>query len=267
MKSGEGNREQWNKAAESWVEFVRSGKNYYSEHLNGPALIQLMGNVAGMKVLDIGCGEGCFARFFAKAGAKVTAIDISEALIQAAIAEEKRHPLGITYYATDAADLHMLQSQHFDVAYCYMAIMDIHDYAGTIAEIARILKPKGRLVIVLAHPCFSLWRVLNGKQVSGWKTRTRRNGTKEYLYNWTSNYLQSHSYPFEWKHNRLPAPFTTTGYHRPLSEYMKTLTTHGFTITQLDEPQPTKKGIKAHPPMAKHHKIPHSLAIEATKLA
>ena len=38
-------RKQWNKGAESWVEFVRSGKNYYAAYLNGPALKQMVGSV------------------------------------------------------------------------------------------------------------------------------------------------------------------------------------------------------------------------------
>jgi SAM-dependent methyltransferase len=81
-------KEQWDKAAKSWVEFVRSGKNYYAEYLSGPALKRMVGNVKGKRVLDIGCGEGYFLRFFAKAGAKVIGIDLSESLIKAAMEEE-----------------------------------------------------------------------------------------------------------------------------------------------------------------------------------
>ena len=55
MVSEDGKR--WNDAAESWVEFVRSGKNYYSEYLNGPALKRMIGDVEGKTVLDIGCGR------------------------------------------------------------------------------------------------------------------------------------------------------------------------------------------------------------------
>jgi len=81
-------RQQWNEAARSWVEFVRSGKNYYSEYLNGPALKRMIGSVRGKRVLDIGCGEGCFSRVFAKEDAEVTGIDISEAMIEAVVEEE-----------------------------------------------------------------------------------------------------------------------------------------------------------------------------------
>jgi len=116
MSSDEVIKRQWDVASKSWVAFVRSGKDYYSEYSNGPALKRLMGNVKGKKVLDLGCGEGRFARFFANAGAKVTGIDISEGLIKAALEEENRHPLGIEYLVSDAANLDMFDSESFDVA-------------------------------------------------------------------------------------------------------------------------------------------------------
>ena len=127
-------RKLWNEGAGSWVEFVWSGRNYYSEYLNGPALKRMIGKVAGKKVLDVGCGEGCFSRFFAKAGAQVTGVDLSDALIKAAEEEEERHALGVKYFVADAADLNMLKSESFDVAFCYMALMGIRDYEGAISE-------------------------------------------------------------------------------------------------------------------------------------
>jgi 2-polyprenyl-3-methyl-5-hydroxy-6-metoxy-1,4-benzoquinol methylase len=82
-------KKQWNKAAESWVEFVRSGKNYYSEYLNGPALKRMVGDVEGKRILDIGCGEGYFSIILATVGAKVMGVDLSDALIRAAVEEER----------------------------------------------------------------------------------------------------------------------------------------------------------------------------------
>lgn len=123
-------KERWNRGAGSWVEFVRGGKNYYLDYLNGPALKRMVGDVEGKSVLDVGCGEGCFSRFFAKAGAEVTGVDLSDALIEAAVEEEERHPLGVRYFVADAADLSMLGSESFDVAFCFMALLDIRDCEG-----------------------------------------------------------------------------------------------------------------------------------------
>jgi 2-polyprenyl-3-methyl-5-hydroxy-6-metoxy-1,4-benzoquinol methylase len=259
-------KEQWNEAAESWVKFVRSGKNYYSEYLNGPALNRMIGDAEGKKVLDMGCGEGYCSRSFAKTGAEVTGIDLSEALIKAAVEEEERNPLGVKYFAADAANLNMLESESFDVVFCYMALLDIRNYEGAISEASRVLKTGGRFVVLIEHPCFTTSRVLDGKVVGGWETRVRDDGSKEYSYYWIYDYLRRHSYTVEWKHDRLTSSFVTTGFHRPLSDYVNALTKHGFAITGLDEPQPLEEGVRVHPPMKKHYRVPQSMVIEATKI-
>jgi SAM-dependent methyltransferase len=260
-------KKRWNRGAESWVEFVRSGKNYYSEYLNGPALKQKIGDVEGEKILDIGCGEGCFSRFFARAGASVVGVDLSDALIRAAVEEEQKHPLGVKYFVADAANMNMLKSESFDLAFCYMALLDIRDYEGAISEASRLLKTGGRLVILIEHPCFTLLRVLGGRPVSGWKTRLLEDGSKEYLYYWTTDYLRRHKYTVEWKHDRMPSSFATTGFHRPLCDYVNALNKHGLVVTGLDEPQPLEEGVRLHPPMKKHYRVPQSVVIEATKIS
>lgn len=258
-------KEQWDDAAESWVKFVRSGKNYYTEYLNGPALKQRIGNVTGKKVLDIGCGEGFLSRFFAAAGAEVTGVDISEKLIKAAVEEEGRRMLGIRYLAADAADLSMLGSEGFDVVSCFMALMDMLDYDGVISEVSRVLKTEGKFITVLEHPCFTANRLIEDKPVSGWVKRTHKNGTKEYPRFWLSDYFHRHSCSYKWNHARLPSSFVTTGFHRTLSDYVNSMCKHGLAITGMDEPQPLEEGVRLHPPMAKHYRIPHTILIEATK--
>jgi SAM-dependent methyltransferase len=259
-------KRQWNAGAGSWVEFVRSGKNYYSEYLNGPALKRMVGDVEGKRVLDVGCGEGYLSRFFAKGGAEVVGIDLSDALIKAAVEEEERHPSGVKYFVADAADLNMLESESFDVAFCYMALMDIRDYEGAISETSRVLKTGGRFVVLIEHPCFEFVRFLDGKAVSGWETRLQEDGSKEYLYYWVADYLGRHSYAVEWKHDRLSSSFVTTGFHRTLSDYVNALTEHGLIVKRLDEPQPLEKGVRVHPPMKKHYRVPQSMVIEAIKM-
>jgi len=258
-------RKQWNDAAKTWVDFVRSGKNYYAEYLNGPALKRMVGSVEGKRVLDIGCGEGCFSRFFAKAGAEVIGIDLSERLIEAAMEEEGRHRLGVKYYVADAANLNMLDSEVFDIVYCHMALDDIADYEGAIAEVSRVLKMGGRFIVVMEHPCFST-RSLDGKIIGGWETCLREDGSKEHLYYRIEDYFRRHSYTCEWKHDRLASSFVTTGFHRTLSDYVNALAKHGLVITRLDEPNPLEKGVRVHPPMRKHYRVPQSLIIEAAKM-
>jgi SAM-dependent methyltransferase len=265
MKPSHDDGREWTDGAEAWVKFVRSGLNYYSEFLNGPALKRMLGQLRAKKVLDMGCGEGCWSRWCAAAGAKVTAVDSSAGLIQAAMEEETRRSLGIEYVVADAANLHMLGSETFGLAFCFMAIMDIQNYEGAISEVARVLKPGGRFVIVMEHPCFTAGRSIDGTPVSGWETRQRDDGPRDFLHYWVADYLQVHSYPCEWKHDRLASSFVTTGYHRPLSDYVRTLVRHGFVITGLEESKPLEEGVRVHPAMEKHYRIPQSIAIACTK--
>ncbi|HVP26642.1 MAG TPA: class I SAM-dependent methyltransferase [Candidatus Bathyarchaeia archaeon] len=260
-------KRQWNEAAKSWVRFVREGKDYYREYLNGPALKQMMGEVEGKKVLDIACGEGYFSRFFAKAGAKVTGIDISDSLVNEAVEEEKKHPLGVKYFVADAANLSMLESGSFDFAFCFMALMDMQDYEGAVSEASRLLKMNGSFVAVIEHPCFVRHRVLNGKTVCDWKKRTGEGGSEKWfgVYYWISDYFTRHSYVSEWKHSRLQSSFVTTGFHRTLSDYVNAMTKSGLVITKFDEPQPLEQGVRLHSPMEKHYRIPHSIIIKAIK--
>jgi SAM-dependent methyltransferase len=206
-----------------------------------------------------------FLQVFAETGAVVAGVDISDGLIRAALEEEKRHPLGIKYFVADAANLSMIESESFDVAFCYMALMDIRDYEGAISEVSRVLKTQGRFVVLIEHPCFTRYRVLDGKAVCDWGKRICEDGSEEYVYYWISDYFRNHSYICEWKHDRLPSSFVTTGFHRTLSDYVNAMTRCGLVVTRFDEPLPMEEGVRVHPPMKKHYRIPHLIAIEATK--
>lgn len=65
-------KKEWDDAVESWVEFVRKGKDYYRDELNNPATFKLIGDVKGKHVLDLACGERYNTRILATKGAKVT---------------------------------------------------------------------------------------------------------------------------------------------------------------------------------------------------
>ena len=81
---------EWNVAAESWINFVRQGKDYFRDELNNPAMFHLIGNVKDLLILDVACGEGYNTRLLASKGAKVIGIDSSRKMIEAAISQEEK---------------------------------------------------------------------------------------------------------------------------------------------------------------------------------
>jgi len=259
--------EQWDEAAESWTDFVREGKDFYREEMNNPAFLRLVGSVKGKQMLDLACGEGSNTRILARKGAKIVGVDLSERLIQFARQLEKKEKLGIEYHVSDAADLKEFLSNHFDIVTCFMALMDIEDYESTIREVARVLKMNGRFVFSIIHPCFEWGDVAsNGKCIGEWKCGE---GAQDYS-NKTLHYertvyfgkvkLKSH-----WDMKRLLKPFTTTNFHRTLSDYAQALFESGLLIRRLVEPRPTAKGVSEYPQLRKHRNIPQSIIIEALK--
>ena len=58
MSEGGRDVKEWDVAAESWVDFVRQGTDYFRDELNNPGMFHLIGNVKGLLVLDVACGEG-----------------------------------------------------------------------------------------------------------------------------------------------------------------------------------------------------------------
>jgi len=68
----------WDDAAQTWLDFVREGKDYHRDELNNPATFKLIGNMGGQAMLDMACGEGYNTRILARQGAEAVGIDFSE---------------------------------------------------------------------------------------------------------------------------------------------------------------------------------------------
>jgi len=114
----------WDVNAGPWAEEVRQGHDVAREWLNNPAFLAFVGDLRAREVLDAGCGEGYNTRLLARAGARMTGVDLSERMIELATAEERRAPLGIRYLRTSYAELGMLADASFDAVVSFMALMD-----------------------------------------------------------------------------------------------------------------------------------------------
>ena len=120
-------------------------------------LLDFAGEVAGMSVLDLACGQGRVARELARRGADVTGLDISSALLAKARTIEASQLLGVRYVHGDATSRQVLGGQAFDGIVCNYGLSDIDDLDQVLANVARLLTAGGWFVFSVLHPCFPGW--------------------------------------------------------------------------------------------------------------
>jgi malonyl-CoA O-methyltransferase len=109
------------------------------------AMLELLPDVTGRAALDAGCGTGRYARLLHARGAHVVGVDFSEAMLRLARGAGAR---------LVRADLRAmpLRSSSFDVVVSGLALHDIADLPGALAELARVLRTGGQLVYSVVHP-------------------------------------------------------------------------------------------------------------------
>ena len=148
----------WNQNAGFWDEKMADEGNDFQRILVGPGAERLLNLQSGELVLEIGCGNGVFARRMAQLGVQVIATDFSEGFLERAKARTTEHADRIEYRyldATDESQLLALGSKRFDAIVSNMAIMDMASIELLMQSIPALLKPQGRFVFALMHPCFN----------------------------------------------------------------------------------------------------------------
>jgi ubiquinone/menaquinone biosynthesis C-methylase UbiE len=110
-------------------------------------IVEMTAPAPGWRVLDVGTGTGHTAFAFAPAVAWVTGVDLTEAMLRRA--ERVRKDRGYGNVELRAADVHRLPfaNASFELVTCRRAAHHFSDIHGALAEIARVLKPAGRLMI------------------------------------------------------------------------------------------------------------------------
>jgi SAM-dependent methyltransferase len=148
----------WEENAAFWDAQMGEEGNDFHLRLIRPAVERLLGSVDGRRVLDVACGNGLFARRLAELGARVTATDVSEPMLEHALRRGAAQAADIEYRrcdATDAGALLGLGEGTFDAVVCNMALMDIPEIAPLASALPRLLTAGGHFVFSITHPCFN----------------------------------------------------------------------------------------------------------------
>jgi SAM-dependent methyltransferase len=134
-----------------------------ADSLEQDLIHRLIGPVAGLRVLDVGCGDGQLALAFAQAGARVSAIDLDSRMLEAA---GRRFAAAAVKVQLDEASAEILpfENDSFDVVSAVTVLCFVREPGRAIREMARVLNPGGRLVLgeLARYSSWAAWRRLRG---------------------------------------------------------------------------------------------------------
>lgn len=218
----------WEESAEAWIEWVERGDPSRERFLDH-TMLDLIGDPRGLRTLDVGCGEGRFARKLSARGANVVGLDPVSLLLEAGQGRGGGFVRGV-------GERLPFRTESFDLVVCYLALIDIADYRSALAEQCRVLRPGGRLVIAN----------LSGMGSSGtWiRDAARRNRTFT-----MDRYLEEWCEPARW------AGIDVVNWHRPLGAYLSALLEQGLLLRRFVEP-PTPAQLAADPSLDDEARVP-----------
>lgn len=108
-------------------------------------------SLAGSCALDVGCGGGLLAESLARAGARVTAIDLAPAMIDAARQHAAQAELSIDYRIESAEALAATAPASFDVVTCMEMLEHVPDPAATLGSLAQLTRADGHVFVSTLH--------------------------------------------------------------------------------------------------------------------
>jgi ubiquinone/menaquinone biosynthesis C-methylase UbiE len=205
-------REDWETQARNWLAWARAPE-HDSYHDYGPIFFEQIVPPPGRRTLDLGCGEGRLTRELRARGHDV-GVDASATLVTAA-----RETEGGQFLVADAANL-PIDDDSFDLVVAYNVLMDLDDLQRSLTEVARVLRPSGRLAICVLHPM---------AEAGSFASRA-----PDEPFVITSSYFEQRHYTATFEREGLTMTFSSSTY--TLEAYARALESAGFLIESVREP-------------------------------
>ena len=132
----------WKASAKAWIKDMGETGDYGRQYVLDAPMIERLRLLKGGRALDVGCGEGRFCRILRREGFEPVGLDPTLELLDAARA---RDPDGA--YAEGRAEALDFADESFDLVVSCLSLIDIEHAERAIAEMARVLRPGGTLLV------------------------------------------------------------------------------------------------------------------------
>jgi SAM-dependent methyltransferase len=229
---------------------LREAESGLNAVLEQPALARLLpSSLAGLRVLDLGCGFGDFARAARACGAaSVTAVDVSAKMLAEARRRTSDPAIRYEQAAIEALDV---EPGTFDLAVSSLALHYIADYRAAVRRIAAALAPGGRFAFSVEHPMCTAMGVYE------W----HRDATGAELHWPVDRYGEEGRRDTRWFVDGV------VKHHRTVASYVNGLVDAGLNLARLEEPEVEPAALKARPDLDLHRRRPPFLLLAADRLA
>ena len=243
---------EWDQAARWYDAIVGDRGTDYQKNIIHPGAYKLLDVKKGQRVLDLACGQGVFSRFMARKGIRAVGLDSSRELLKLA---RERFKSSAIFQVGDACEEEAFDEAVFEGVVCLMALQNMKEIEPVFQNVTKWMKPEGRFVMVLTHPCFRIARQTHW----GWDEE------KKMEFRRVDRYQTSMQIPI------LTPPFTrskiyTSTYHRPLADYFLALSQAGLCVDRLEEwisDKESAPGKRARAENRARKEIPMFMAIRA----
>jgi 2-polyprenyl-3-methyl-5-hydroxy-6-metoxy-1,4-benzoquinol methylase len=258
----EESRNIWDTNAEAWDAKIGGGGGWQTT-LIAPMVERMLEIRPGERVLDLACGNGIFSRHLAGLGAYVVASDFSPKMIEYARSRTVEHAGRIEYHVADATDETQLlalagpDGGQFDAAVCNNALMDMPAIEPLYRAVAKMLRPGGRFVFSIMHPCFNGQSVSMQAEIAGYDARpTYSIKVSSYLSAEVTQGLAIFEQPRQQYY-----------WHRPLHALLSPAFSAGLLLDRLEEPKITAGVPSSNPLNWANYDMPPLLFARLRKLA
>lgn len=204
-----------------WYDAMLHDEKSFQKNVIAPNLLRLMEIKKGDRILDLACGTGYFSNIFFDAGARVQGVDIGRELIEIA---RQNSPSQIEYSISSADTIPQIKTESIDKIAIILALQNIENVTGVLAECKRVLQKNGSLFLVLNHPTFRI----PGESEWGYDEQ------KNVEYRRIDAYLSEKKISID-MHPGEKIKDKTISFHRSLQYYGKQFAKQGLCIARLEE--------------------------------